>query len=124
MSTRAVAFTLAIMSILFAVPRAAEAGKAKSPYWAWVDAEGNLLDGNGATQAFRFNTGDYYVDFDDFDLTHCAFSGTTSSGFAGVVGVYNEQPGTPTGSRVRVFVVNDVGVKVNVPFYLIATCRK
>src|SRR5262245_4316272 len=122
MSIRSAVAIASILVASLATPHAATAGKVKSPLFAVVDADGHLTAGKGAINTFRYHTGDYYVDFVG-DLTLCAFSGTTSSGYAATVGVHNEAPGTST-SRVRVFVVDANAAAVNLGFYLIAVCPK
>jgi hypothetical protein len=121
MSLRSAAvLLLCLVSSLFASPEAAEAGKAKSPLWAVMAADGTLVRGNGVGLAFRASTGVYVV-YLDRDLSTCAFTASTSGGWAGQVGV---EESVAAAGRIVVYTVNSAGALLDQPFHLIATCLK
>ena len=112
------AFALAIASSLIALPREAEAGKPKSPFWAVVNADGTIVRSNGAIQAFVYPSPGYvHVDFDR-DVSNCAFVATTTGGFAGQTGV------TVDAYRLWVVTTDSAGSVSPLPFHVIVTCAK
>jgi hypothetical protein len=120
MSFRAVALALLLVSSPFAWPQEAAAGKAKSPFWAVLNANGTLERGNGAVSSYRYKTGWYVIKFEFPDLGNCAWVATTSDGYAGGTGVQ-----LLGGSEIEVYTINtSTGALVDLPFHVMAACPK
>jgi hypothetical protein len=117
-----VAFLGGLASLFALPPREAEAGKL-STLWAVVAADGTLVNGKGAVLAdnrFDLTNGDYLVKFNR-NVRNCAYSVTTTGGFAGQTGA---QPYNVGGAEawVEVFTTNSAGTAADIPFYLVVNC--
>jgi hypothetical protein len=117
-----VVFALAIVSTLVVLPREV---KARKTYWAVVNADGTLARSNGkgryVSNVTGLGVGHYYVNFHK-DVTNCAYSATTSGGFAGQIGVEDAGPNDQNGVVV-VYTVDSAGNLASQPFHLIVTCK-
>jgi hypothetical protein len=84
--------------------------------WAVVDVDGDLVRGKGATTAFNQNTGTYFVLFAR-DVSTCAYTATTSGGFAGDTSV-------DTGLSPRDVIVSTANGATlqDLAFHLIVAC--
>src|SRR5215510_2402686 len=102
----ALSFVLAIG--LFVLPPAAEAGQIKGPMWITMRADNVARGTSHAGIGVYFDPiggrpkGQYILYFPR-EVASCAASGTTSEGWAGVVGV---AVGTPSADLVTVFTMD------------------
>jgi hypothetical protein len=103
---------------MFALPpREAEARQLKT-LWAIVAGDGTLLNGKGALEALDRGTGRYVVTFNR-NVNNCAYSVTTTGGFAGDTGAEND---TISDQSVIVYTATSTGTNTELPFYLVVNC--
>jgi hypothetical protein len=89
--------------------------------WAVINADGTEARARGTLGAVRVGTGSYEVFFTR-NVTTCAYTATTTGGFAGQTGV-REGPAVGAGTNtVRVFTVASNGTPTDLPYHLIVAC--
>ena len=90
-------------------------------WWAVVNADGTIARSRGGEPRFtkKLGTGHYLVAFQRaFVVSSCAYTATTTNGFAGQTGVEPGQHHTD----VEVFTVSSNGTSADLPFHLIVAC--
>jgi hypothetical protein len=101
-------------------PAAADQTLGMALMGAYVDSNGALLSGAGATGASRtFDPGQYEVDFNR-DVFGCFYSAGGREFSA--VAINLQRGGNPNG--VQLVMVDSTGAPVNAAFYLIVFCAK
>jgi hypothetical protein len=120
------ALSLVLVTGLFALPLAAEAGG--KAMFVTVEADGSVVSfspkGSVVTVPIGIGRpkGTYDIGFKREDMEGCAATATTADGWVGVVGV---ALGVPSANFVTIFTMDSASKQlVDLPFHLIVMCAK
>ena len=88
--------------------------------WAVINSDGTVIRGRRVDEFFtkRLSTGEYKVAF-NHTVDTCAYTATTTNGFAGQTGVRLGGDGL---TELIVYTTSSDGTPANLPFNLIVTC--
>ncbi|MEJ8570518.1 hypothetical protein, partial [Microbaculum marinum] len=110
---------LIALTVIFAVPPAAEANFGVATFSVSVKRDGGAFDGNGVKGAARTGTGRYYVQFMR-DVSHCMYAASVRGKNGGQVSI-KQRAGNP--QRLRFFTFSRDGEPRDLPFDVTVSCN-